>query len=126
MSLQFPFSRDLQLDKLAVESFRSFAADRSGRQTLTIVRPLDAASPALSRALADTAVLPSATLAFTRPGIHPMLVTYVLSDVVITSLRPLPKGESSRGQLEEITLTFSGATMTRVPARPVTSDDCST
>ncbi len=126
ISLQFPVSHDLQLGKLAVHSFRSSVADSSGRETLTLVRRVDAASPVVSRALDDRSVFPSATLVLTQPGIHPMLVTYALSDVVITSIRLSPTARSSRGEREEITLTFAGATMTRVPARPRTSDDCST
>ena len=125
ITLQLPVSQDLQLGKLAIHSFRAFPLDRNGRESLTLTRSTDTATAALSRAMADGSILPSATLIFTEPGVHPKLVTCVLTDVVITSLSPVPETESSRGQREEITLTFSGATITRVPARPYTSDDCS-
>jgi type VI secretion system secreted protein Hcp len=135
-----PGGHDHTLGKLPVTSFQYTAASprdtstglatgRRQHETIVIVREVDAASPKLYQAMGDGSIFPSAILTFTRLGASPAQpetrYTVVLSQVLVTGLRPLaePKTGSDTHELEEVQLTFRQITMTRTSGSKSATDD---
>jgi type VI secretion system secreted protein Hcp len=99
------------------------ATGKRQHQDITITKYSDKASPKLFRAMGDGSVIPSATLTFLRAKPTPELFTYVLTNVFVSSLRPIGSSGSDGPFLEEITLTFEKIVLTRTPVKTTALDD---